>query len=95
MKVKMGDDDVLKVDPEMMERCRIITAAIIPVIQGERENDVAAVLAMLLGQNIGYVSRAAGIPLETLVDRITLAVRVNAQQELTDAQSGTESTSSH
>lgn len=73
---------------EAVERCRALMMQIIPIIQDAGLDDVAAVLSMLLGQNIGHVAKNSDIPLETLVDRITFAVRVNAEAELSNVDDG-------
>lgn len=80
-----------EVSAEMNELARELTVELIPVLNNSRLDIAAMVMAMLLGQNLAAVMRQSdgAIPLETLVDRIALAVRSSAEQELSDEPDGT------
>lgn len=90
---KVDEENV--VTSEMREQAHELFHAIIGPLEDARHDVAAMVLASLLGQNLAHVVRHSDIPLETLVDRATLAVRTNAQMELDNAHAEDDITSHH
>lgn len=81
----IADENGVLTDPEMIRRVSQCIRELIPVLESHRPDVAACALADVLGQNTAWAARATGVPLETLVDRITLAVRSRAEQDLADA----------
>jgi len=91
--VKRGitDEQGRLTDPDEIERCRQMFIEIVPILESYPESTVAAVLSSLLGQNIAFVVKNSDATLETLVDRVILAVKYAAERELSNDTDGSES----
>jgi hypothetical protein len=89
-KIILGNEVPEGVTKEMMELSRELTSQLIPILNETRLDIAATTMAMLLGQNIAHVLKHdenSEYTLETLVDRITLAVRTSAEASLADDDS--------
>lgn len=85
------DENGVLQNAEEIERCRALFADIVPILETYPESTAAAVLSSLLGQNIAFVVKHSDATLETLVDRVTYAIKFAAERELSDDPDGTES----
>lgn len=87
------DETGVLTNPEEVERCRQLFMDIVPVLETYPESTVAAVLCSLLGQNIAFVVKNSDAVLETLVDRVSYAIKYSAERELRD--DNTDGSESH